>query len=381
MILRKPALVIFLQPIYIFIVGFPSLLLIEDGSYISEINSYGYQNYSLIYYSIFAFISLVIFYKYCDKIKVAIKNKSSLNLYLMASIPYVMIILYSIYNNQNLTRFNIFSVGPLLEKLFNYWSVIFIAIYYYCSLIEISKYKRVYYLIGALFIQWLMGSQFSGQIFVLFIYLNCQYLNNDFYISRIKSVLLSFLVLFCLLSFKNSFYENGYEQLINRVTLQSHLFWSVMDDNSSKSFIVFFEKFIHQITTIDIGPPSTSYGLGELMHAYSGRIAEQFLEDGVYFSGGYPSILVFYFGIGFAILLHTAITFLFVFAMKFLLQSIKYNVIIFILIYKLFALSIFSIFYSGEIFFISLKLIILSMLCFIFIILTKSKAEINNEKY
>lgn len=360
-----------------FILAYPSLIMIEGGGFVSEINQIGYANHSVIFYSIFSLTSLFIFYYYSNKLNINIKNKPSLKLFLFIFIPFLLIIFYSSFNNPNLSRFNIFKIDPVLEKFFNYYSVFFTAGYYYCSLLDPNKYHRIFYLCCALFTQWLMKSEFSGQIFVILIYINSQFLNQDFKITKIRAIMLILIAIAIIFLYKLSFYENSIDQFLDRVILQSHLFWSVVGENSGNSIIEFGRKFLYQISTFDIGAPSISYGLGEIMFHYSGNLAEQFLEDGVYFSGGYPAILIFYFGIIAAIFLNIIVSIIFVYSIKYLFYFTKYNIVIFTLFYKILALSTYALFYSGELYFISLKLIIIFLVLILLMIASNFLKKMN----
>jgi hypothetical protein len=368
---KRPAIIFFIPYIFSWFSSMISLNLIEQGEFISEQGRYGFNNGSFFIMSFFSFSSLIIYYFLSPSFtSIRIVKKQKRLQFFFVSVIFLLIILYAFFINNESNRFNFFSIFETYERFGNYLSIIFIATFFYASLKEPIFSTRLLYLLVAILLQFLKKSEFSGQLNIIFMYTMSEINHSNFKISLNKAIkLLScFIVLLSiLLVYKYYFYDNNFLNFKNRIVLQSHLFWGVLNNTEHQDLFTFSYKFFNQIININPGNPSAAYGLGELMSNQAPEIAPKFLESQVYFSGGYPAILIYYFGVPIAFLIHILCTILLAKSIQFLLILANTNILFFIFFYKLLTLSIFNLYSNGELFTFNGNLtigLIFFLLCF-----------------
>jgi hypothetical protein len=344
--------------------GYPSLIAIEYGLYISEQDVYGFQNGATFFYTLFSLSSIYVLYRYSHLTSFEkIQSKSTLLLYFIFYAPLAITLVYIRLTNPDVTRFNIYSDTGIWERYLNYYNVAFNVVFFYCCVKEESNRTRLIYLTSALLIEVIRLGEFGALLEFVMLYISSSIIrNND--CSKVHLLryflLLTFTVIIAgIYKFSNSSIDVLLAAL-NRVVLQAHLFWGVLNIEG-ESLVSFLQKFFISATKFVVTRPDTSYGLGALMEAVSYDIADQFLEDGVRFSGGYPSTLIYYLGIPLAFFSNILITIIFVTYVKIYIKIInRYHVIVAIAYYKLSHLVFVDFAMSGQLWGLNGKTIILA---------------------
>lgn len=378
MLLRKPNIVLFLPWIFGWAIGFPSLILIEEGAFITEQGVWGHPNGATLIYAIYAYSALIVFYYFSDRIAPHIVRKSVHKLFLVATLPFMVAIIYAILQNPNYARFNIFAINDILEKLLNYYNTAYAAIYFFCSIKEEIKWKRIAYFFAALGLEFIKGSEFGGLLNIFFVFIAGEVLASKQNVDlKVKLYYLTVFVLVCFLALAyKAFALEDALKTINRIVLQSHLFWGVVNLETSRGGLVFAQDFFSHIMSLPENRATTQYGLGALMYLFSGALADQFIEDGVRFSGGYPSIFIYYFGINATTFVNILMSAVIAAYIKILLQITNaYNIIVLIVFYKLSALIVVDLYSAGELWNINGKSILMALVFYsMFLILKKTHA-------
>lgn len=365
-IARRPRLIIFIPFIVSNFLSLISLFLIENGSYITEQDLYGYENNSSILFFIFSIISLLIFYWGSNRINLILSRKNCKTIFFLIEFPFFLILLYIITNKIFYDRFSFFNYDGILTNILNYYNIASVAAYYYCALKEESKFKRYVYFISMITFEFLKSSEFSGQLTILYIFIISEFIANKTEINFIKTskYLISLIIfMIILLFYKMSFYEGYEEQLLNRLSLQSHLFWGVLNLSSTPNFIYSISNAFKHLFNFSPGLPDSTFGLGELMYTLSGELANTFLQNGVEFAGGYPSVFIYYYGLPASYVIHVLLTFLVIYYTK-LFYFIVNNcsILIFILFFKISSMVLIQPYTTGGIWFLNGRNALLSIL-------------------
>ncbi|MBK9521675.1 MAG: hypothetical protein IPO13_08715 [Rhodocyclaceae bacterium] len=365
LVLRRPTLIIFAPWIFGWAISFPSLIMIEEGAFIAEQSAVGFRNGSTLLFSLFAYSSLFVFYKLSNRVVIYPKKKAVVWLFSLSTLPFIGAIFYAISFNADFTRFNIFSIHPVFERFLNYYNFAYYALYLYCVLKEAEQRRRIYYFLVALVVTYLTGSEFGGFVSTFFVFATGELVSSKTPVSikyKFYNIGIFCVVAFAALAYKAFRMPDDSFEVLNRVILQSHLFWGSVNMETPIGLINFTQNFINHITSFPENRPTTQYGLGALMYEMSGPLADTFLEDGVRFSGGYPAILIYYFGILAALAINLIITGLIATYFHYLLViANKHNVIIFILYLKLASMLLVDFYSAGELWNLNGKSIVLAV--------------------
>jgi hypothetical protein len=342
-----------------------SLILIENGEYITEQKILGFDNGSFYWYMFYSFIALIFFYRWCKYIDINIKSERLINTYCFYWLLFFILLLYSIISQQGeYNRFSIYQGGGWFERIIAYGTVIFQAIYVYVMLKEVSWKIRTFYLILNILIIYIKAEEFGGFFIAFYIYYWGYVIQNktnkkDF--ASLKNILMLFLIICA--STAAVYYKYTQipdERFYYRIVNQAHTFWGAInsynDIGAQFSIISFLSNFLDLTYIRSL---REDYGLGKLEYDISGQLAVDFHQAGVRFAIGYPSILIYDFGHFLAIFFHIIIIRMYVYILQ--IQNIiisKYDIILYIIFYKL-SEPFIDLFYAGEYANINLRLLIL----------------------
>ena len=338
-----------------------SLILIENGSYISEQFLHGFDNGSFLIFSLFIFSSLVIIYKF-NWLIIDIKYKSQKLLFYSITIILSIVLIFIISNNAGYSRFDIFkNLSPNVAKIM--WLLIdaYSLVYIYSTVREKSIFIKLTYLASFSFVQYLRGSQFGGFLFAVIYFIISIVLHDQFqilakttqrYISKYQvsiGIVLGTIIFYFVVQFKISKLGNVFE-LYERMTLQGHMFWGTVNllneglllRPDRNAFFSHFFTFKSQATDI-------SYGFGFLMNQVSPIQSVKLIEQGGRFTAGYPGIIILHFGYiaGYLIHILSTITYLYLFRIMYNIIN-TYHVVIFIVSMKFINFYINEYYFMGE---------------------------------
>jgi hypothetical protein len=348
----------FLDNIAIFI----SLLLIESGAYVSEQYSFGYNNQSFLYFSIFSFTAVLIFiYLFRNKF-IAIKYLRNQNYFYSISIIYAIILFYAISTNPEYTRFNIFENIPnSVARILWLYSDIYSYVYIYSIIKEKSIHKKLSLLAAYSTLQYMRGSQFGGYFFAVIYFLISLTLQSQIsqvliasknYLKKyqlIFGVCLSGIAIYYAFSYKSD-QIGGVLELFNRATLQGHLFWGTVNIlNSSGRSIPQLSTIVGNVLSFNSPITSIEYGLGYLMYQVSPIHSQSLIDSGARYTAGYPAILMLHYGYSAAFILHIISTILYAFLINLMYYILNFkSLIVFIISIKFLMFYLNEYFYMGE---------------------------------
>lgn len=303
-----------------------SVLVIEQGAYISEQDRNGefyFTNFYILLFFITSLASFVFFFNVFDKaftlglprVKFLKKNETSITLYIAVSIAIVSLISLlsspSVYTSETVSKFNYWktaaypSLKVLLGSTIGYLPFVFGIIY--------NKYKKTTIVLIALYLFYLVG---VDQKFTAFMYgfigfmlsyavVRAKKKKIDDILNFKKRYLIitgSLIFTLVLLKYTN---KNPFQYLnltpiesvfYRAFGLQAHVFWGVN------------EKYVYynEPNTWDLS--ELSYGMHVVMREFTPEFHQRYLErlweGGVSWTNAYPAILLRIFPVPIAIVFH-----------------------------------------------------------------------------
>lgn len=289
----------------------------ENGVYMSEIleqtniNGSTTRILSLCYVLM---LSAFVFFKGADKISLPIaylpqSNQKSLNFTVNALILLFIVILvftrirYGNPNTYGVDRFYFWeNIAP---AWIGYCKFLLQHLSMFLGLMYAQKKERKYILVLIISImsQMLVGDKFTGLylsvIFFIVPVIILRRVNLFQNIFNYKAVMLAFSFFVILLFASYLSYQaitngsDGYARLVNRLILQSQMWWAV--DNYSKGVMLNFDFIIKHM--IGIGADNNDTGIRYLMGVIApNRIWNIFMDRGVTFTMGSPVNFIYFFG-------------------------------------------------------------------------------------
>lgn len=360
------------------IFGLISITLIENGAYISEQNVYGYNNGAFLIFYAFCLASMCVFYILSKGILVKIRRSNTSKLFWVATGLFVSLLIYVILDSPNFNRFTVFwGKGELFEKFGNYLLYAYAACYFYSVIKDDSNKRSFWYLVAYIITLLMRGEEFGGIFFAVYAFffgfllrLSNENASLPKSINIRRALLFSVVVVIGAVLYK--YYQIPDERFFFRIVNQAHLFWGAINLSNQFPPAFNFDYFAQNFFKFSANSQTIEYGLGELMYAVSGDFAKTFLEEGARFSGGYPSVLIFNFGLYCAMLINIAILAMYYVICKIKMLLIdKYNAIVFIFFIKL-AAPFEDLFFVGQYSNLNIKtLTLISLAFFIFIVSKK----------
>ena len=169
-----------------------------------------------------------------------------------------------------------------------------------------------------------------------------------------------------------------------RVILQGHVFWGTINlliqNGPNPDYSGFAKNYNDFFSGFQMG--NIEYGFGKLMADVSPQFAEMYLKAGVRFTAGYPAILIYHFGPVAGILFHLLFTYIYFYAIQYIVYCFKYRDVIFsYIIYLMFMIySDFMIMGEYAHFRVKFLIKVIIVLLTIFIYKNYSKKKQNNVK-
>jgi|GEM_PF-6043879 len=304
-----------------------SLILIEYGMFIYEQQITGFENNSFYVFFVYSISSLLLFHFLSLKKSFLITDFRSKekNVFIIISLIFCIVLLYSIYNNPDYTRFDIFN-GPFkmifvrIEYLFA-----FVFIYSLFRTRKVNKKTIIFFIYCML--MYLRGSQFGAFMIATI------WLFTAFYLEKgklnIKWILIFSVLLIIPFAIKVSL--NDLLVIFQRIVMEGHVFWGTINQLNQNGSSLDFSGFISNYNDLLSGfqQGNIEYGFGKLMHEISPHFAEMSLKAGVRFAAGYPAILLYHFGSFFGIIFHLFFTYIYFLLMQYLIYCFKYKDVFF----------------------------------------------------
>ncbi len=334
-------MVFYLSALILSPLPFISLLLIEQGAYITEQGITGYENGTFYVFYLFLIVNMFLIFHFLTRLDLRIKYGYSRTFYLAYTITYILLLLYARATNPEFTRFNLFEYlpGPL-PRLAIYITIGYLYVYIYSVFKEKSFSRKLVLLVVFLFTEILRGEQFGGLFGGSIIFLIATVLQQRqgarINLKENRRVIVGSGIIFFLLfgyivysKFLQFEYAIGF---FNRVVLQQHVLWGTVNLLAEGQANPDLTPYFKNLFSFETFRTSPDYGLGQLMVALSGDYARGLIEGGARFTSGYPAILIYHFGYIGAFLLNPIFTYIFVWTIRaqfYLLNN--YNVIVFII--------------------------------------------------
>jgi hypothetical protein len=329
-----------------FTLSFISLLLIENGAFITEQSIAGYNNGAFYIFYIFIITNLLIFYHYIKKINLNIIYSNNKLFFYTYSLIYISLLLYDTFIlNPDANRFNTFQnfPGPL-RRLAIYTMVAYPFIYFYCMFKEKYFLVKISYLCLFITLAFIRGEHFGGLysgISVFFIAVVLQHrLGNIYNVKKHKKTIIWSFMIFVIgfifiVNYK--FSQLGYAvNFFNRIVLQQHVLWGTINVVDQGGIQPFPMEYFNNFFSFESFRVVSNYGLGKLMVEIGGQHAIDFIEIGGRFTSGYPAIIIYHFGYILAFFISIIISIFAVFLIKIQFHLLnKYNVIIYAIGMKL----------------------------------------------
>ena len=387
MLKKKRQMAIFIFFIPKTILGVISLILIEVGMYITEQGVFGYELNALYYYMLFMSTSMIVFYLFAHKINIDMfTRKDHTVVFNIFSAVMIILLVYVSIANPDSSRFNIFAVNPLLEKIGNILNYLYYASFLYVMLREDRLSKQLYYSILVSIVAVMSKVEFGTFLYVIQVFFiayffsksneSLQVISKKFTFSKKKIFILIislFAVGFLILNKVSHLGELIF--LLNRLTLQAHMFWgSIMYIEEFGTFSIEANDFFANLFSLNpLTELKGKVGLSVLMNQIGDpKVVKSFIEDYIIFSGGYPSIFIFHFGIPIAFIINIVLTIGFVYFTKFKVYFIyKWNILIFIIFLKIFV-PIDDLIQNGEYLLVNLKFFIQAIMFAMLLMILKS---------
>ncbi len=303
-----------------------SLVLIEEGFFISEQQVFGYENGSFYIYIVYSILSLLLF-------RLFVIGSSGLNKYhinrkidyfIPIAIVFSLVLIYSFIVNPNYTRFDIFN-GPY-NMMFVRIEGLFYFAYIYSILRTTDVKKRFFILLIFSILMFFRGSQF-GAFMIAGIWYFISFVLDDKPFDR-RIMLYLFFIAMIPIAIKISLHDLSF--IYKRIILEGHVFWGTInlffDNGVNNDFTEFFNNYNDISSQFQQG--NLEFGLGKLMDEISPGIAEMYLEAGVRFAAGYPAILIYHFGILIGSFLHIVVLYIYFLIIRYLVYSCRFYGII-----------------------------------------------------
>lgn len=376
---------------------FASILVIEQGAYISEQDAYGkfiYTNFYLLVFFVVTIVSFIFFFIVFDKafklelprLKLFEKNEISL-IYFLAIVVISIGLLSlmsspSVYTSDEITKFNYWNTAKypflkgILGSTIGYLPFIFGLIF--------SKFKKATVLLVILYLIYLVG---VDQKFTAFLYgivgflisyslMNYNMRKNYNILGFKKRYLiiigsLIFTLVFIKYSNKNPFaYINltPLESVFYRAFgLQAHVFYGIN------------EKYVYNDSPNTWDISELSYGMHIVMKEFTPEFHQQYLEKlwagGVSWTNAYPAILLRIFPVPIALIVHFFIFSLVPLVYVFLIKTIrKKNYLVAIVLFQL-SLWIVNIYSMAYFYRLTKVLVIFLFLALLSFIYNKAKQQ------
>jgi hypothetical protein len=323
-----------------------SVILIENGSYISEQGIIGYENYSSIYLLIF--ILIINIYIINTKFDQLFKNGNeyitvrefSLKIQVIILISFALftIINKSIISVQgqmfNINRFNPY-VGNKYSNLLIYLSI-YLSNIMPLIMLRLTKYRRIIFIIIWIIYGMSMMST-TGVIRALIVPLSVIFVLNNKKIN-VRMVLLIAILIFIALFIKSLEYRQyKIYNIYFRMILQGHLFWGSIQSQRMGDIVFQIKYYIIDNLRFKRFETNINYGFGYLMYLISGDLAVKFIKLGVRMTSGMPAILIVNFGVYLSFLIYIIILNLYIKTLKYYTKYLlSENIILFIIISKIF---------------------------------------------
>jgi hypothetical protein len=364
---------------------FLSLALIENGAYILEQQQPGYFNGAFYIYYVTALIGMLAFFFSLKHIKpINIKGTYKDDwLFLGISLICILSTIYIRFKYNPAGRFD-FYVHSENRRFFETLETINAANFVWIMFRRPSR--SLIWVVIFCFIAYLKFVTFSTYFGAVILMATIR-LYHGYSIS--KKNLCFFITIIGLLLFYKSYILLNSERvegftLLARFVIAAHVWWGTVDLLEQGKAAFDFYGFFNDFFSFDMFKVNANYGLGELMYAITGNFALDFIEGGVIYSGGYPTILFYKFGWS-AFFIHSIICFFYARMLNFkMLLANNYGLFIFFVAYKLLG-QIDDFFFSGEYGYFKFKfiLILVVLACFLLFIVAAKRisycAKIQNE--
>jgi hypothetical protein len=203
------------------------------------------------------------------------------------------------------------------------------------------------YLFVAMFIYFVKHDQFSSFFECVLVFLmSCVIFKENSFgtvrMSRVLKAAVSLVIVGVLCGALVYKFSNMADALtfVLRLVNGGQLFWGTINlvhqHTSPPNMQAYFDNFF----SFQMYHGSSEYGLGQLMCVVTGPICISYLDGGVRMSGGYPSVLIFYWGLVSAFFLNIVCTIALVFLLKLQMFIVReYKFLVFLLFYvKVYAL-------------------------------------------
>jgi len=317
------------------------LYLIDRGAYMSEQRRFGFENGSFYLYLLFAVAAVLVFFLACTVIKLRTRTGDNRWLFGVASGTFLLICLYASVKNPTAGRFDIFANLGALTRFFNFFQIAYEGLYIYSMFKERRLSARLMYLFVAMFIYFVKHDQFSSFFECVLVFLmSCVIFKENSFgtvrMSRVLKAAVSLVIVGVLCGALVYKFSNMADALtfVLRLVNGGQLFWGTINlvhqHTSPPNMQAYFDNFF----SFQMYHGSSEYGLGQLMCAVTGPICISFLDSGVRMSGGYPSMLIFQWGLVPAFFLNIVCTIAFVLLLKLQMFIVReLNFLVFLLFF------------------------------------------------
>lgn len=324
--------------------SFVSLILIENGAYILEQNRFGFENGAFYYFYVYTLLTLFVFFMTCGFIPSKIKYIRSGVPYYIISVVYLGLVFYAKSINPDANRFGLLEVfGPTGKRFFSiFLTSYFMFFIFFCYKAESVFRKFVYFVIYAL-LQLLRGDQLGGVLEGIVVFTIAAYLHQSETAEgqrartvRQKWPLILCIALLCagIVGYKINRLEQ-WDKFVTRAVLQGHVFWGVLEESKLELHPPNGAGVVRNLFAWRTSSVNEDIGLGKMMVLLSGDYAIGLMEGGGRFTGGYPAILIGYYGFWPAMAINGVATMLYVLCLVFMIYFLnRYNWLVFLLAMK-----------------------------------------------
>jgi len=282
---------------------FISLIIIEQGVFLFELEQWTSKSYSSLYYLLFL-LPVLYEMKNLKKLRFErnVDKKLKPRLFIILSIGFIILSIMLIGDN----LFGIKKTHPILSLPYGNIFLFFYKIIDYLLLIfSIHCDKRYLPILILIFIllnitQFSFTSIFLGLIPILGIRIykdkiKMMNLYRKLDIDK-RLVFISLVAVIGAIWFRAYSIQTSLYTIYDRLVSTGQMFWAVVENeykvNTTEQILLFFQN----IFSVRNLPTVANYGLGEFMITISPSVAPKYVQAGVRFAGGSPAIYIYHFG-------------------------------------------------------------------------------------
>jgi hypothetical protein len=319
-LIENSLLTCFLIPAFlVYIMIYVSLFFTEIIEYFNyELQMTMFRNYSFLYLTLFIIPFILMVRNY--RLEIAINSN-------LEERPNIFIAIYAIYLILFIAVFGVVSyrgitkVGVFLEKvphgnIINY----FVNVLNFCLTYYIITSQRKYLLIlipFSIISLYIMGAlqtilfKLPPLLLARHIIKNQGIISKRLLFSLIPLIILGTLVTLWVKAFVMTGAVGG-TTVVDRLLWQGELFWACINQSNKGEFFATLVPFFANFLSIANIGLVRDYGLGHFMVSLSPIVGSAYVDVGVSFAGGFPSIAIYYFGMvpAFIVFLLTAFIYL-----------------------------------------------------------------------